>query len=871
MLSISPLAGGGQGYYLQLANINYYLEGGEPEGRWFGRGCAEFGLSGTVEREHLERLCNGFHHEEPGRKLVQNAGVFEGPKARKPGDDLCFSADKTISAIFAVADDDLRQQIRRAQDRAVEAALEAVQEYAGIARCGRDGQRYTAAPLLSAKFPHSTSRAEEPQLHTHTLLLNLTRLEDGKTRTIDSTHAYHWKMALGSLYRAEMARQMQRLGFEVARVDEGNSSYAQVVGVPEPLLELWSTRRAEVEETLLEKVGTVDGASARSKEIAALDTRRKKTLEKPFAELVAGWREDARAFGFTPESIEQLRSPDRTPSLEDLEQRKDEVWEEALGQLTYFEAHWAEKDMVRVVADRAQGRLSSDEVRELVTHKIRSQELLVRGHLVTREKNLAAHQYVDRVESRYTTPLIMAQERRLLETVERLNREAHHAVDPAVRDRVLARYPTIDPEQRRAVEQLTSGGPIRMLSGTAGTGKSFTLTACREIFEAEGRQVLGIADAGRTAQRLEQDTGIASQTMARTLLQLRHGRLKLTERSTLVVDEAGMLGSVAFAKILEYVEESKARILFVGDSWQLQPVTAGAPYKVLGNLVEAGAEATLNRIRRQEQQWARDAVLDLKAGKSADALAKFIENKQFTVTETRREAMGEVVARLELTGGVAHPERSVMIAGTNGEVAELNRLAQAVRIRAGLVDPGRKLKADAVFLHVGDQLVFRSPSRRYGLLNGDSGTVLAVDPERQTLAVRLDRDGREVTVNLSPTAKRYAAKHCRLAYAQTSHLMQGATVNHASILLGGPTTDLHQGYVQGSRARKCTHLVINAEDAGPDLKDIIRTLGRERQKRMAHELFAPAKVAPRVPDPPRVEPPAPEPARPPHHGPTLSP
>ena len=247
-------------------------------------------------------------------------------------------------------------------------------------------------------------------------------------------------------------------------------------------------------------------------------------------------------------------------------------------------------------------------------------------------------------------------EKKLLETVERMNQRPRHEVDPQLRERVLAKYPTMEPEQRQAVEQLTSGGPIRMLSGTAGTGKGFTLNACREIFEAEGRQVIGMAEAGRTAQRFEADTGIASRTMAKRLIQLQRGELKLSENSTLVVDEAGMLGTAAFAKVLEHVEKANAHILFIGDSFQLQPVTAGAPYKTLGNLVDG--EAKLNQIRRQEQQWARDAVLDLKAGKSAEALEKFIANKQFTLTETRREAMGQVVQRWEQTGGVQNPEKS---------------------------------------------------------------------------------------------------------------------------------------------------------------------------------------------------------------------
>src|SRR4051812_31563427 len=100
MLSISALSGGDQRYYLALVNINYYTEGGEPEGLWYGLAAAELGLSGTVQKEHLERLSNGFHHLTE-KTLVQNAGVLKGDKARKPGDDMTFSAPKEVSALFA--------------------------------------------------------------------------------------------------------------------------------------------------------------------------------------------------------------------------------------------------------------------------------------------------------------------------------------------------------------------------------------------------------------------------------------------------------------------------------------------------------------------------------------------------------------------------------------------------------------------------------------------------------------------------------------------------------------------------------------------------------------------------------------------------
>ena len=105
MLSISALSGGDQRYYLSLANINYYTEGGEPLGHWYGQCRHEFGLNGVVEREHLERLCEGFDPHDPEQKLVRNAGVVDDEKknqvARKPGDDLTFSMPKSASIVSA--------------------------------------------------------------------------------------------------------------------------------------------------------------------------------------------------------------------------------------------------------------------------------------------------------------------------------------------------------------------------------------------------------------------------------------------------------------------------------------------------------------------------------------------------------------------------------------------------------------------------------------------------------------------------------------------------------------------------------------------------------------------------------------------------
>src|SRR5262249_16125566 len=142
------------------------------------------------------------------------------------------------------------------------------------------------------------------------------------------------------------------------------------------------------------------------------------------------------------------------------------------------------------------------------------------------------------------------------------------------------------------------------------------------------------------------------------------------------------------------------------------------------------------------------------------------------------------------------------LASLNTEVKELNLRAQAARILGGEVDPEKKLYANGVFFHEGDRLQFQKKSRVYGVDNSDHGTVTGLDPERQRISVRLDEGDREITVDLG----QYSGENLRLGYASTTHKAQGASIPHVHVLMGGPLTDLHMGYVQASRSIISTHL-----------------------------------------------------------------
>ena len=358
MLSIASLTGG-PGYYLELANINYYMDGerGEPMPFWHGLAAKEFGLSGMAEKEHVERLCAGFDPHDPTKRLVRNAGK----ESRNPGHDLTFSAPKSVSCAWSVADPELRRAIEEKHRAAVKAALSFLEEKVGLARIGTDGLARVKCPLLFALFDHGTSSAEDQQLHTHALLINMTKHGDGRTTAIDPTYFYNWKMAAGAVYRLVCGQGMLELGYSLRERKIGASIGWELASIPESWIEDTSKRRAEIEEKLALRKGSLDAADSRYAELVAKETRRTKNTEKPRNELFEKWQREAREHGITPEYLRsQLRPGLKLSELSPAERdaRKDELWKKTIEALSEQNSHWNEADLTKALAERATGKLS---------------------------------------------------------------------------------------------------------------------------------------------------------------------------------------------------------------------------------------------------------------------------------------------------------------------------------------------------------------------------------------------------------------------------------------------------------------------------------------------------------------------------------
>ena len=262
MLSVGKLGIGQQGYYLEQAQgpvtrtqavssgvEDYYLSGPEAPGVWSGAGASALGLKGSVAVDPLARVLAGEHPSsgEPLGRVLRD---------RRPGFDLAYSAPKSVSVLFGIGDDRLRAVIRDAHDRAVIEAMGYMEREAAVTRRGAGGaQAIKGNGFVAAAFRHRTSRAGDPQLHTHVLVANLTLGADGQWSTLDGRRIYAHAKTAGYLYEARLRSELTRqLGVEWTPVRNG---IADIAGVPPTVLRAFSRRRAEIEAEL-ERHGDVE-------------------------------------------------------------------------------------------------------------------------------------------------------------------------------------------------------------------------------------------------------------------------------------------------------------------------------------------------------------------------------------------------------------------------------------------------------------------------------------------------------------------------------------------------------------------------------------------------------------------------------------
>ena len=556
-----------------------------------------FGLvdGGKVDSSDFHRLYNGFAPDSGG-KLTRNAGS----ERRSAGLDMTFSADKSVSALWAIADPELRSEIEDAHNDAARVALEetVLRNCAYTRIRNRDGEiEVLPADISAAMFQHGTSRDNDPQLHTHCVIFNAARTHrDGKYRALHQHPVYTWMKAAGAVYRNALAWSLQeRLGIRMEQYGK-DGEFTRIAGIPEDLIGQWSKRRAAIIEAAREMGFTVEGNAPRAAAANKI-TRAGKSPDNDPEIRHRRWRGEAEGYVEREALIASLLGKSEEITQEQI-RALTEVLEELPYRLTREEAVFRLPDIVERVGNATAGLLNRDAVATSIERVLLSPEVV----RLTRPPR-SAEGRADMAHTRlYSTRHNLQMEQEVRDMAEGMAADTGHslsaqAIGAKVAGLLKAGYP-LSEEQIAAIRSVTSsGGRVAIIEGAAGSGKTTTLRPIADLYREHGQSIIATAVAWRTAVALGNDVEARPFCVDKLLRLAARGGIDIDGNTTIIVDEAGMLSTRQAHHILRLSERHGAKIVFAGDTQQQQPVEAGPGLRLIHDVV---GSVRVNRIRRQK-------------------------------------------------------------------------------------------------------------------------------------------------------------------------------------------------------------------------------------------------------------------------------
>jgi conjugative relaxase-like TrwC/TraI family protein len=656
MLTIRAMSGGIGYAQRHLEHSDYYDEHHRVQGEWQGRGAELLGLSGDVTREQFEAVREGLHPETGEylrpRHSTDRVSVdgTEQSKARSLY-DLTFSAPKSVSIQAMVAGD---ERLQAAHDEAVRSTLAEAESHAAtrVRLNGVNEDRMTGNWIV-ATYRHDASRELDPQLHTHAVAANLTYDGvEGRWKALQASGLYERRAYLTEVYRNALAHEVRSLGYEIEtrRDSRGRNLGFEIRGVSEDLQERYSQRSVQRDQ--------------------AIDEFTKQNGRKPTDNEVAVLVRETRADKLAEISTEQVRqqqqarlSPEEQRSLKrlqhnSLEHKQNVLYEisRAHDSLQYAKEHLFERrsvvhdyELMAEALQHGRGHVDLGQLRGLL-----QVEKLSQGELIHAGSRLTTRESLDREQR------MVASVNENIGQYPRLGGTREFHPDEHLRD-----------EQKRAVQQILDSRDFAInLRGAAGTGKTATLQEIDRGLREGGRNVTAIAPTRSAVEEL-QKVGFRDAMTVSRLLEDESAQAALRGR-VLIVDEAGMISGRQMDGILQLADQQQARILFSGDTRQIQSVEASDALRILERESQIKS-VSLTGVQRQSNAVYRDAIQTLR--ESPEQGFEKLE-RLGAVHEVSFAERGRAVADLyrEMT---ADPSRKILVVAPTHE--EISRVTRAIR------------------------------------------------------------------------------------------------------------------------------------------------------------------------------------------------
>jgi conjugative relaxase-like TrwC/TraI family protein len=777
--------------------------------------------------------------------VLGQARTFAGAKVRVGlrGFDVTLDLPKSLSGLWAIAPAGLSAALLETHQQAVLDSVRHLEVWASYTMTGHHGdgqsaEKVSSSGLLGWLMPHQVARpvdgaAPDPHVHTHVVIAHLAHATDGAWRTIGAggRDVHRMAHAVDAFAKARF-RTLTAERFGLTWAVDARTGQWEVVGIPVELREQLSKRSVQVAREL-EKLGITDPAAATRMQakVASASSREAKGRPGPGGVLRAEWRRQAmvtvsadRAVtgpdgrivparvvaaavpGWGPDGPDPAwpgsGGPGPVPSLPQLAAA-------VVGGLTEHRKEFRRAEVLAAVLDRLPG-IDTMQSAEDVVDQVLARDDLVAELPEQGQSHLTHH-------ARYTSRAIVAAERVIVEAAAVRYAEGAALVPSGTAAMAAGAFEAsvgfeLSAEQRATVERLLTGGHgIDALVGVAGSGKTTIMAAVRAGWHAHGLVVVGASTAAVAAVNLQAESGIPSLTLASWLQRIRTGS-GLAGVDAMVLDEAAMCDDRQVAELVTAAGAAGTKLVLVGDPMQLTSPGVGGSFTAVHGIVDG---LVLRENRRQRDQAERAALARWRTGDHLGALLGWSAAGRVHVADDGPAALAVMLARWDQTRSqtpdpFARIERTLLLAGTNADVARLNAGARAIRAAAGELGAGREYRlvgggslelavGEVVMTRANDYRARRTQGAQMDVLNGYRGIVTAVDERGITVRWRSGEHSR--------LSARYIAEHgVSHGYALTVAKAQGLSARQAIVY--GAGLDPHTLYSAMSRDRDRVDLVL---------------------------------------------------------------
>ena len=789
-----------------ISGIEDYLAEGETAARWLGRAAAAYGLSGELGEGQMTAMLDGVDPARLG-EVRDSSGAHDMPlvvgSSRRllAGWEFSIGPDKTFSALWAIADTRTRDRLLVIHREAC-AALVRVLDEAAYVRRGAGGTQWQRAPgVLCAAVTHTTSRTGDPQLHDHFLIANIAQAPDGKWLTVDGQLIYDRMQFAVTMYGRTLRHlTTQRLGLTWTRPDD--NGHRHIAGVPAELAALWAERSKQIRDFM-------DDHPEISNDLASAITRPDKDDRETYADKIRRWRD--KALEMAPEFAQRVISGRFAPGQRGADTDRNErtipqrrwrtVLEHAAREITRRVAAWDRVEALQTFAEIVPDNCPIQEIEALADELMQSDLVVDLG--IPAGGGFGTNRPCG---NRYATTELLVFE----DVISEFFASGADQVARLTTDEALCRgwrfgdgEVALDAEQVAAACGIAGGGRAHVLSGPAGTGKTYTLQAVARLARLRGVGIEALAPAQAAADLLGEHVGVAGVNVKRRLDDQR----RFDVNTWCIVDESSMLPTHQLHQLTERVRASEGKLILVGDPHQLSAVKGPeGMFRALANGSDV-AHHQLSEVRRFSTQWEQQASQGLRDGDEA-VLDIYSEHGRIRGTSNLPEwehdkRMAAAIRAVAATAveRISQGDDVAVTARSNDAVSALNSVIQrslfpdrdtrALRIGDRRLEVG---VGDRIITRINDFKI-RSTSNT-PIINGWAWTVESIEDRGDLKLAAVGRGGNVIL------PADYIARQgsIQLGWATTVHTAQGRTAD-VGITLVDDGTDLELLYVGATRGR----------------------------------------------------------------------